>query len=79
MFSGDETRPLDGSLRDVLGLSKSDVALLLDLGYGSFRSIADLTDTEIDRLSDAFDIPRETIRDGWIPDSRARAAREPRA
>lgn len=79
MLTADDGRPADGSIQQVLGLSDSDLALMNDLGYGTFRSIADLTGGEITRLAEAFDISEKTIREQWIPDARTRVAREPRA
>ena len=79
MLTSDEDRPADGSIQQVLGLSDSDLALMHDLGYGTFRAIADLSDGEIERLAETFDIPETRIREEWIPDSRVRVAREPRA
>lgn len=79
MFTSDGEVSADETFEQVLGLSKSDLALMNDLGYGTFRSIADLGEEEIERLAEAFDIPEQIIRDEWIPASRTRVAREPRA
>lgn len=79
MLTAEDERTVDQSIQQILGISASDLALMNDLGYGTFRSIADLTDEEVSRLAEAFDIPEERIRDEWIPDSRMRVAREPRA
>ncbi|NNF04154.1 MAG: hypothetical protein HKN17_06785, partial [Rhodothermales bacterium] len=79
MLTAQEEKSSAGSIQQILGLSDSDVALMNDLGYGTFRSIADLTNEEITRLAETFDVPETRIREEWIPDSRLRAAREPRA
>jgi hypothetical protein len=57
-------------VREIVQLSEADLDVLLDLGYASLRILANLSSSEVRRLSDVFGVSASQIEQTWVPTAR---------
>jgi len=69
----DPVLPVDKNeaVREIVQLSEEDFDVLLDLGYASLKILANLSSSEVRRLSDVFGVSASQIEQTWVPTARA--------
>jgi len=58
-------------IREIVKLSPEGYDLLADLGYASLIKLANLTSSEVRRISDLFAVSASDIEQSWVPTARA--------
>ncbi len=61
----------EATVRKIVQLSEEDFNVLLELGYASLRILANLSSSEVRRLSDVFGVAASKIEQSWVPTARA--------
>jgi hypothetical protein len=59
------------TVREIVQLPEADFDVLLDLGYTSLKILANLSSSEVRRLSDVFGVSASQIEQAWVPTARA--------
>ena len=59
------------TVREIVQLSEEDFDVLLDLGYASLKILANLSSSEVRRLSNVFGVSASHIEQTWVPTARA--------
>jgi len=69
----DSALPMSESetVREIVQLPEADFDVLLDLGYTSLKILANLSSSEVRRLSDVFGVSASQIEQAWVPTARA--------